>query len=56
MELSRSEVPRENHSRFTDVIDQMSKILMSFIKRFEVGNRRMKPTLIGFISSKLEGT
>ena len=42
MELSRSEVSRENHSRFTDAIGQMSKMLMPFIERSEAMNRHME--------------
>ena len=42
MELSRSEFLRENHSRFTYAIGQISKKFMSFIERSEVMNMHME--------------
>ena len=47
MELSRSEVPRENHSRFIDAIGQMSKMLMSFIEKSEAKNRHIEEINMG---------
>ena len=57
MELSRSEVSRENHSRFTDAIGQMSKMLMPFIERSEAMNRHMEEISMGLhrLVSTLEG-